>query len=632
MAREDDVAVLQRRIEAKRWVWIDRPTLIHGRALVAGQCSCGCQSWSGEAAEDRAAQLLETLPGPQVLLDRWTGKRIRRAAQSELDGTLKAFDDLKLEAEHVYLPRRCYQKQLEVIEARPKLKGLFGGARGGKTQQLAEELVDAFVELGGPGVALWWVAPQLADTMRAIRKLITGEAIRGGARSETRPALIPETLIVEYPESEEQIKRHKPIVLADGTLILLKYAGRGGSAGSKGKDGGNLQGDATPWIAVDEGAEIMNPAVWHTLIQRTTDAGGRLVTATTPKVGSPLKHLVYDEGDEIAANSEVYLTGYAHLSMLDNPWITPKDAQWTIDTLLREADGEELVKMGIYGQWIVPGARMWEHFSDDAHVVIGPWRDIERYRMDGRPLRNITPMAAGAFFSNTTSSLIRIGGQDFNERGHYTIIVQVGVPEGLDEGDPENWVWYIEDEVKKAGEPWTAANHLAKVAGKMRQQSASYFANMAIACDSTGAQDQPTESATGNLATTYTQADAFVRAGFDMRPCHRSAKGRPMNPEKRAQQAILHKLMRRADLGQDAPRYHAKEAGLPPSTRLLINKSRCPELIKGLKEQARNEKGALRKRSDTHDDRISDPVDGLLYVLWAVMSDAEYYPRQALPW
>ena len=63
MPRNDDLETLKRRMAGKRWVWITRPTLLHGRATEAGQCPCGCESRSGELAIDMAAVLLETIPG-----------------------------------------------------------------------------------------------------------------------------------------------------------------------------------------------------------------------------------------------------------------------------------------------------------------------------------------------------------------------------------------------------------------------------------------------------------------------------------------------------------------------------------------------------------------------------------------
>lgn len=626
MTAAEDLETVRRKIGGKRWIWVERPTLLHGRATGPGQCPCGCESRSGEAPETWAAMLEETIPGPELLIDRWTGKRIMRSAQSEIDGSLARFDALKRRAElveHVYLPRRCYAQQLIGIAARPKVLGIFGGARGGKTQALAEQMADAWAELGGRNVTLWWVAPELADTLRAIRKLIEGEAIKGGREAETRPPLFHPSLVVDYPRTLEHVKRKKPIVLVDGTKIELRYAGR-----SENKDGGQLKGDAVAFIAVDEGAEIQSSQAWHTLIQRTTDSGGRLSTATTPKLGSPLKHLVYDEGEDlVAANDDAYLTGYVHLSMLDNPWITPAQAQRTIDTLLKEPNGKDLVEQDVYGRWLTPGQRMWEHFDEAIHVVTHHSRKIEDYKIDGRPLRNITSLVAGGFFDRTEADLWRVAGQDFNDRGHFTVIIQIGCPEGLDESDPENHVVFVEDEVKKAGEVYQAAKFLRSQAGAMRALAPDYFAGMAIACDSTGAQDRVTE---GNVTSTYTQADAYARAGFDIRPCHRSDKGRPVNPEKRAQQAVAHRLMMRRDLGQDAERYKSGDPTAPPSTRLIINKSRCPDLIKGLREQACNEKGQLRKRSDTRDDIISDPVDALLYILWAMFSEAEQFQQRGV--
>lgn len=628
MPRADDIETIRRRHSGRRWVWIERPTLLHGRATRAGQCPCGCESWSGEAEDERAALIEETIPGPELLIDRVSGMRVLRSEQSELDGTLEAFDRLKRNAdlvEHVYMPRRCYREQLIGITATPKVKGIFGGVRGGKTQALAEEAVDQWMALGGRGVRLWWVAPELADTMRATRKLITGEAIKGGRYGETRPALIHPSLIASYPRTLEQVKRRTSITLVDGSEIELRYAGRGES-----KEGGNLKGDAPAWIGVDEGAEIMSSVAWHTMIQRTTDSGGRLTTATTPKVGSPLKHLVYDEGKDLAANDGDYLTGYVHLSMLSNPWITPKEAKRTIDTLMLEPNGADLVAQDVEGKWLTPGQRMWEHFDERVHVIDWHRRDLEGYLLDGRALVNITARVVGAFFTHTTARLDKFGGQDFNARGHCTDVLQIWCPIDLDADNPDNWVVFVEDVVVKAGEPGEAARFLAKQAGAKRTLPHDYFANLAISCDASGAQDRTAESVTGNVHAMFTQADEFVRCGFDMRPCHRSESGKPANPEKLAQQAVLHRLMHRRDLGQDAPRYAAGEKGLPPSVRLLIRRASCPELVKGLREQQCNERGFLRKRSDTRDDRISDPVDALLYGLWAAYAEIEFHPRAKL--
>lgn len=684
MSRADDIEHLRARLNGKRWVWAERPTLLHDRSDRAGQCPCGCESWSGEPAElvvpapasgelddavaalvarspsvgrqpiaarwtddarssvtltvdawDRGALLVETIPGPELLIDRWTGARHHRDEQSELDGSLAAFDRLKRSelVEHIIVPRRTYREQLVAMVARPKVLGVFGGARGGKTQTLAEMAEDAWFELGGKGVRFWWVAPELGDTIRAVNKLILGEAIKGGRYGEHRPALFPASLLASYPGERnpdpdsvlEQVKRRKPIRMIDGSVIELRYAGRGGALGdteAASKKGGNLKGDAPAWIGVDEGAEIMSSSTWHTLIQRTTDSGGRLVTATTPKVGSPLKNLVYDAGKDLAANDGQYLTAYVHLSMLSNPWITPRNADTTIATLELEPNGADLVAQDVHGKWLVPGARMWEHFDEEAHVVDWPRRDLVGFRIDGRALVNITPIAAASFFADTPARLDRYGGQDFNGRGHCTVVVQIWCPEDLDISNQENWVCFVEDVVIKAGEPSEAARFLATQAGAMRCLPHDYFKGLAISCDVSGAQDRTAESATGNVQSMFTQCDEFVRRGFDMRPYHRSAaSGKPVHVERLAKQAVLHRLMRRHDLGQSGPRYAAGEQGLPPSVRLVIRRGSCPELVKGLREQARNDHGFLRKRSDTRDDRISDPVDALLYALWPVFSD-----------
>lgn len=631
MSRADDIEALRRRLDGKRWAWIERPTLLHARADRAGQCPCGCESWSGEAEDERAALLYETIPGPELLIDRWTGARHLRSDQSELDGTLALFDELKRTAdcvEHIYMPRRCYREQLLAITAAPKVKGIFGGSRGGKTQALSEEAADVWFELGGPGVRLWWVAPQLADTMRAVRKLVTGEAIKGGRYGETRPALFPRQLVADWPETLEQIKRGTPITLVDGSVVELRYAGRG-----EGKDGGHFKGDAPCWIGVDEGAEIMNPTAWHELIARTTDSRGRITTATTPKAGSPLKHLVYDEGTDLAANGDAYLTGWIRLTMRHNPWIVPVERERTIATMLLTPNGADLVRQDVDGEWVIPGERLWEHFDESAHVL-KEWhrRDLEGYKLDGRKLFNVTELVTSNFFSGTAStSLWHVGGQDFNGRGNVTAVLQFWCPEGLDPTIHANLVVYVEDVVVKAGEPREAARFLANQAGAMRQIQHDYFRGLAISCDASGAQDRTATSVTGNVHSMFSPAAEYIKAGFDMRACHRTDNDKPANPEKLAQEIILHGLLRRNDLGQLAPRYAEGDPSLPPSIRFLVNGPRCPELVKSLQEQARNDRGFRRKRSDTRDDRLSDVIDAVLYGLWPHFSEIKQ-PSASVQW
>ena len=165
----------------------------------------------------------------------------------------------------------------------------------------------------------------------------------------------------------------------------------------------------------------------------------------------------------------------------------------------------------------------------------------------------------------------------------------------------------------------------------MRQIQHDYFRGLAISCDASGAQDRTATSVTGNVHSMFTPAAEYIKAGFDMRACHRTDNDKPANPEKLAQEIILHGLLRRNDLGQLAPRYAEGDPSLPPSIRFLVNGPRCPELVKSLQEQARNDRGFRRKRSDTRDDRLSDVIDAVLYGLWPHFSEIKQ-PSASVRW
>jgi len=466
---------------------------------------------------------------------------------------------------------------------------------------------------------LWWVAPQLADTLRGIEKLVTGKTIRGGAQPEVRPAKLPFCLVATYPSGPkeralEQIKRRKPITLFDGTTIELRYANAG--------RGAPLKGDNVTWIGVDEGAEVKDGDAWTVMIQRVADAGGWVSTATTPVAGSPLKHLVYDEGDNLQEKPGAVLTGWCHLTMMGNPWIRPNEVELQRQTCLRQPDGPEKWKRDGLGEWIIPGHVMWDYFKEPLHVIMGSWRYLhETYRVDDRRLIDITEQAGAEFFDGTDSDLSKgLGGQDFNDRGHFTEIIRVAHPEGTDPRDKENWVVVFLDEVRKRGDAWTAARWLSKC-GVMRGADPQIYQNLAISCDPSGAQWRVPEANSENLHVAYAMADAFNRAGHDCRPCNISVNGNPKNPGKYEQCALMHMLQRdRSELHPDDYEDGVARPGVPPRTRFLVHGQFCPELVKSTKEQVKTDRGVPYKRSDTVSDRLSDPIDAALYIIWALFA------------
>lgn len=588
----------QQNLETRRLIWVHRPIWIHDRAPKGQTEICAC-------CNSKHAVRVETLQHIDVLVDRQTGQRWVRSAQPT-DADRAKFDGLCQQAQRIDCPIRCSVKQLPVILDRThRVIGVFGGERGGKSTIEAEWLFDRVLERGGIGSQFWWITKTRKKALAiGLKKLVKGE------RTDrwNRP-IIPPELVVSYPRG---VQHDIPLLLVDGTEIWFHHASN--------PDADNLKGEPPIAIVMDEGCTVDHQANWTQCKMRITDADGQLLTATTPVIGhylqeevrkigtsyEDLERLKTDDPEAAAKVSTVWVS----LSQPDNPWL----AESSIDENIKGFHGDELkIRAHIYGEWVAIGRQLWRHFDPQIHLRDGPWRDVK-----GWGLVNITKPAAMRFFHRTTSSLERIGGQDFNIDPNNLVVAQIAVPKGMDVANRNNWIVFVLDHLQKG--PATIREFAAWLgeAPRLFKTPPGYLERMAIACDPSGAHANP--HASHGLRGASTLAAEMRRHGFDCRPCNLSEKGLPVLPSQIDSIALLHKLM--------ADRINAPDGSVWP--RLVIHASRCEDLVHSLQTQLADHRGGISKKSGTASDVLSGPTDALRYLTWAVPGPGpEYATRRA---
>lgn len=587
-------------VEGPRLIWIHRPILLHDRSEDGELCDCGCNS--------RRAKARAPVDHIDVLISTISGLRLVQRPDDP-DEWKAEFAELAKKAHRIDCPVRCYEKQLPyILDRTHKVLAFFGGARGGKTSAMVERALDSILLLGGRGAQFWWVAPTREKTQIGVRKFVTGE------KTDRRVnGVIPPELVLSYPKDERA--GDQAIRLIDGTVIFLKYGGR---------KGGNLKGDPAQEIWVDELCELDHEANWQICLDRLTDAGGQLCSATTPIAGHWAKVEVFEAGKDFTTARKIEARGdpvdviAETATAFENPWQDPKE----IERRIRAGGGRDnpKVRREVFGEWVGEGPIMWSHFFTKpkveriggkeyriCHLISGPWRDVS-----GWGLVNVSTLAVGHFFDG---SVKQWGGQDFNFWPMSLTVLQVGCPAGMNQQDPKNWVLVAIDEFTKKGTIFEFSKFLVEKAGLYRKQKAEHFAGLKISCDATGAQYNP-PAVHGMTDRGATLAKVMNEHGFDCRPCfHHPGTGNPTNPGKVDQVSLLHSLMQ--------SRVEAPQGEVYP--RLLVHADRCPKLVHSLTTQESTDKGIPIKESGTATDRLSGPTDSLIYGAWPAFADHEVF-------
>jgi hypothetical protein len=564
--RSDDF--LRSLASTKPLIWLHRPRWLHVKNTTGVPCSCCGSRHALRVTDERYLDLL---------ISRHTGIRKLRSEVEDKD----AWDRLAHEqAERINIPFRCHEKQKQSIEAHPKILLVTGGVGGGKSEVGVAKVIDKWMEHGGKGCQIWWVAPELKHLEIAFNKFFVGDFSSG----RHQPPALPPQVVVRHPSKPTERDLTAPLI--DGTTIRFWHAG----------NEGQFKGLQPSLVVGDEFAEVNNDGVVGQLMERVMRSGGELVFPTTPKVPSSVKQ-IYDDGVELKHWDGSFASKvWTHFTSYDNPWLPDK---WIDDHIATNMRGDDTrIRREIYGEWIGDGLQLWRLFDPKRHIFRG-LKDVEDIG-----LVNVTGQALGRFFRN--EHITEAGGMDFNLNPMSLERAQVGCPPGLDEKDPKNWVVAFVDEVVEPANIYQFADRLKKDHG---------LKGLHIACDPSGAQRSSYQASHG-VKESSTLALELERQGFPCKPCNRTAKGSPKQPPVKDRINIAHKLM--------GDRVKIGSTELP---RFIVS-DRCASLIKSLESQESDDEGKPAKEPNTASDRLAGPTDAATYLTWAVFGRKEYRPNK----
>lgn len=570
-----DTQQLRKLASEKPFLWLHRPRWEHVENTTGEPCPC-CDSPHAIrlADEDYLDLLVSKVEGDRVLL--------------ETPQDFETFRDELRNADRYDIPFRCHHEQRRVADAAPKILLVSGGVGAGKSAVGACSVADEVLRYGGPGVSIWWVAPELKHLIIAINKLFVGEY--NGADRRYEPPVFPPDFVDHHPTNPNQ--KNLVATLRDGTEIQLWHA----------SNATQFKGRSPRLVVIDEGAAIKDPEILNQLRDRAMRNNGRIIIPTTPLIPSPIKE-IRDDGiplgewdpDDYAAKV------HHHFTSFDNPWIPNEWIQNNIKLALR--GDKTRIRREIYGEWIGDGTQLWATFDPVRHLYGGQWRTVEDLG-----LRNITAFATRKFFRNQQKPIEHYGGQDFNLNPMSTEIKQIAVPPGLNEADPKNWIYVTVDEVVEANDIFNFCDTLI----------ANGYAGLHIACDADGAQDKYRVGHGIKKGSTF--AAEMERRGFVCKSCNLSDNGHPKNPPVKDRIGISKKLFYDTVKDKDGREWPRK----------IVHAGRCPQLIRALEGQEDAGDGTPLKESGTAADRLAGPSDADTYGDWAIAHPHEY--RRPTKW
>lgn len=530
-----------------------------------------------EAAADRPRpRLVERIEDLDCLIDAETGVHVLRHEVDEA-----AYDEAAAGVRHIVVRIPCHPAQVALIRSCLPLTETRGGARAGKTRIAVWWLFRQWL-LRGHGVddehdepaKFWWVREDTEKLYEyAIQPLL-----------QLWPA---EVFVGKQPtETTRKPKLH----LIDRSSVAFRHANFSG-----GKAGTNLRSANVEAVVVDEKSAIHNQENWREILNRVSQTGGPIFTATTPAAGHWSE--VDAEGDD--AGGTVYV---ASVDRFQNPWITFPSllsdmlkerlvtAAQMAERILPAADQVEAAKALIVqpdarrswlGQLVPAGLPLWREWSDDLIVRDGELvRDSLTVDGWGR-LPCITQHVLGRFFvreDRPRPGKVFIG-QDFNVNPCAGAILQIFGHAH----QRESWHVLVIDEVAVEGPTATYAAALAK-----------RYPRIVGWCDPTGAM--PGRHASHG-AKSSTDAAELDRAGHYVQP----ANGRERNKVKHLPQKdsinVMHRLHR--------------------ERRLLVH-ARCTGVLEAMRTMQARPDGTIDKVSgrNSRSDQVSAYGDAVRYGVW----------------
>ena len=528
------------------------------------------------AAERPRPRLVDRIADLDCLIDSETGVHVLRHEVGDED-----FDAVASGVRHVEVRIPCHPAQVALIRSCLPLTETRGGARAGKTRIAVWWLFRQWL-LRGHGVdadhdepaKFWWIREDTEKLYEyAILPLLQ---------------LWPAEVFAGKPPTETT--RKPKLRLVDGSSIAFRHANFSG-----GKAGTNLRSASVEAVVVDEKSAIHNQENWREILNRVSQTGGPIFTATTPAAG----HWSEVDADGDDAGGTVYV---ASVDRFQNPWITIPSllsdmlkerlvtAVQMDEEVLPSADQVEAAKRLIVqpdarrswlGQLVPAGLPLWREWSDSLIV-----RDGDRVRdslhVDGLgELPCITADVLGAYFVREDKA--RPGkiwiGQDFNVSPCVGVVLQVfGVLHRR-----ETWHVLAVDEVAVDGPTATYAATLAK-----RYPRAVGF------CDPTGAM--PGRHASHG-AKSSTDAAELARAGLYVQPANGREHGKAKHLPQKDSINVMHRLHR--------------------ERRLLVH-ARCTGVLEAMRTMQARSDGTIDKVSgrNSRSDKISAFGDGVRYGVW----------------
>ena len=585
-------------VDRPRLVLVRAEFLVHARVPVGSTTACWC-------CGSTTAHIVERIPDQLLLIDRVTGYRVHEDEAASRE----AFDGLAATAMVVPLYWRCTVHTLPLLregddpKKRRKVIVALGGSRSSKTQTGVQWLLRRWMRRGGARRSFWFVAPELAQAMIAVKKLVTGE-------DDDQPILPVDDdgnqiLALSWPKSDRAADH--AVTLLDGTRIEMKHAANRGGRGAK--------GFSVRDVLIDETCEIRDPVSFGIIKSRTTGSGGAVYCATTPVPGHYLKPQYIDKAERDDGDGKLVGNPLFVCYSLDkrhNVWFSEEFIAEDLASMASEAERKREGE----GLWIEDGVgSLYLEFDPKRHVSYVPHWSLDDIGLGGADVtgaavRRLFPGDSPFVIGRRPATTRYIGGSDVNVTPFVTVLGQV---ERLDPDDPHNsakWRLWIWDEVVSRQTTSVRQAELIQSderANKLMGLSVSPYRGAAVLIDPSACHSDPTAKriakAKENSRSTCA-AGAMTEAGLDVRPCHLSEDGKPLNPRIRDRVNLVHQLQREG--------------------RLMIH-NRCTEVLRSLKNQQDDGTGKPVKEPGEASDRLSAAADAVGYLAWGLFA---YKPRR----
>jgi hypothetical protein len=591
-ALAEQVQALAREMERPRLLHIHAVLQVHDRRVSAGTCPCCASPF---------AEIVETIEVADLIIDLATGERILRSRQRP-----DVWRALRATAATEEIELRCSVHQAPlVLDETPRHLFASGGNRSSKTTAGFVWLAIQWLKRGGREKRFWLCASTGLAAHKNLMKIF-----RGTGQS---PRVLPPTLTAYMPATHRSGNQATRMI--DGSIIDLKsYDGD--------PDGERLKSDAIVAALVDEAAHLSNVEPLNVLRGRCMDepAGGRLFLATTATPDSFLREEVVQPAlafERLAAGDADKTDKhpgsrwlFAKFPLLGNPWINKANIERELATL---DPHDPSVLRNYYGEWVTSTGPLWTMFDPERHIVAHEARDFDElgmlYRIGAGAAnhRDITSECVSLVFGQLSphykgvraANRRYILGTDVNCHPMSSCVLSITAPEH----DPKNrdlWHFWVWDVVRtQQGNSFAHVEELASAFfGRVMSPGArqSPLAGAGVIIDAQALGRDPTAHRFGGDPTGIAQL--FGRRGFDARaPRYISVEKRgrvPVPPARMDSYMLTQRIIREG--------------------RLHISNRSAP-----LNESLVEQQDAGNGWEPVKNDRLSSPIDGLRYALWALV-------------